>query len=86
MNQLTLRGFEPELKVRLQKIAEDEGISLNQAALRLMRQGAGLNQAKSVDVIGTSLDMFIGTMDDKEALAIHLATAEFDIIDKESWK
>lgn len=42
MNQLTLRGIDDELHERLLHLAEKEGISLNQAALKLLRMAAEL--------------------------------------------
>ena len=42
MNQITVRGFDDELSACLRRLAKREGLSLNQAALRLLRRGAGL--------------------------------------------
>ena len=42
MKQLTVRGLDEELSERVRRLAEHEHISLNQAALRLLRKGAGL--------------------------------------------
>ena len=42
MNQLTVRGFGDELGESIRRLAQREGISLNQAALKLLRKGAGL--------------------------------------------
>ncbi len=42
VKQLTLRGFDEELKGRLEELARVHSISLNRAALLLMRRGAGL--------------------------------------------
>ena len=42
MNQLTVRGFDDELAERIQRLAKRDGTSLNQAALKLLRKGAGL--------------------------------------------
>ena len=42
MRQLTVRGFDDELSSAIQGLAQREGISLNKAALRLLRKGAGL--------------------------------------------
>ena len=42
MKQLTLRGIDDELHERLLCVAEEEGISLNQAALKLLREAAEL--------------------------------------------
>ena len=42
MNQLTVRGFDDELAERIRRLAKQDGTSLNQAALKLLRKGAGL--------------------------------------------
>lgn len=47
MKQLTIRGFDDELSERIRREAEEEGISLSKAALRLLRRGAGLPTAKA---------------------------------------
>ena len=41
MNQLTVRGFDDELSAAVIRLAKREGISLNQAALKLLRKGRG---------------------------------------------
>ena len=62
--QLTIRGFEPELLRRLELLAGKQGVSLNQAALRLMRMGAGLESAVQDFEIGGSLDKYAGVWND----------------------
>lgn len=47
MKQLTIRGFDDELSECIRREAEQEGISLSKAALRLLRRGAGLPTAKA---------------------------------------
>ena len=42
LNQITVRGGDDELSACLRRLAKREGLSLNQAALRLLRRGAGL--------------------------------------------
>ena len=50
MNQLTIRGIDDELNECLLRLAEQEGISMNQAALKLLRKAAGLeNTARAID-------------------------------------
>lgn len=39
MNQLTVRGFDDELSSAVRRLAKTEGVSLNQAALRLLKKG-----------------------------------------------
>ena len=87
MNQLTVRGFDDELSASLRRLAKSERISLNQAALRLLRKGAGLSDgAGGADVVGSSLDHLIGTWTRAEADEFDAALEEFETIDESAWK
>ena len=66
LTQLTLRNFEPELVRALEELSHGQGLSLNQAALQLMRRGAGIGQNDKRIRIGHALDRFIGTMTEQE--------------------
>lgn len=68
MNQLTVRGFDDELSDHVRRLAKREGISLNQAALKLLRKGTGLTDGTGgADTIGSSLDHLVGTWTSVEA-------------------
>ena len=87
MAQLTVRGFDAELELRLREEAESAGCSLNKAALRLMRRGAGLEQTPAADrTIGTSLDHVFGCWTDDEAEQFDRAVDVFSDVDPELWK
>ena len=87
MNQLTVRGFDDELSASLRRLANREGISLNQAALRLLRKGAGLTEGTAgADTIGSSLDHLIGTWTPAEADEMDSALKDFETIDEAAWK
>jgi len=87
MNQLTIRGFDEELDKRIRELARKEGISLNRAALRLMRRGAGLGKsARGQDVVGSTLDDLIGTWSDDQAREFMDAVDIFEQIDESMWK
>ena len=87
MKQLTIRGFDDELERRLREIAGEEGISLNKAALKLLRRGAGLQtEGAAPDVVGRSLDMFIGTWSAEQEEELLEAVQVFDQIDESFWK
>jgi hypothetical protein len=87
LKQLTLRGFDRELERRLRLEARKDGLSLNQAALRLLKRGAGLGRERSADnVVGSALDNLIGTWSEADALSLSDATAVFDRIGEEFWK
>ena len=87
MNQLTVRGFDDELAERIQRLAKRDGTSLNQAALKLLRKGAGLaDPAQRADTVGSSLDHLIGTWGEDEAAELDAALEEFKVIDEAAWR
>ncbi|MBW2734837.1 MAG: hypothetical protein JRH20_20815 [Deltaproteobacteria bacterium] len=87
MEQLTIRGFDPELQRRIRRLAKSKGISLNRAVLELLRKGAGLDDTQDdTGLIGSSLDTFIGTWSDEEADEFEESIAEFSTIDEEVWR
>ncbi len=86
MKQLTIRGFESDLEKALVTLARAEGISLNQAALRLMRRGAGLSTgAGDPATVGDSLDHVIGSWSDAEAEAFRESLRTLDTTDESLW-
>ena len=87
MNQLTVRGFDDDLSASLRRLARREGISLNQAALRLLRKGAGLaDDGESANRIGSSLDHLIGTWTSEESDDIDSALEELKTVDEGAWR
>ena len=87
MNQLTVRGLEGELAERIQRLAKRDGTSLNQAALKLLRKGAGLaDSSQKADTVGASLDHLIGTWSEDEAAELDAALEEFEVIDEAAWR
>ena len=87
MNQLTIRGFDDELARRIRQLADQEGISLNRAVLRLLRRGAGLSPGKlGTDIVGSSLDHLIGTWTDEEAREMDHAIQDLSQIDRGMWE
>ena len=87
MNQLTVRGFDDELNAIMRRLAKQEGISLNQAALRLLRKGAGLtdNSTGNPNAIGTSLDDLFGAWSQDEAESFDAALEVFETVDEAAW-
>ena len=83
MNQLTVRGISDELSDSIRQLALSEGISLNQAALKLLRKGAGLTEGSgNENAIGTSLDDLFGTWSRDEAEEFNAALAVFEKVDE----
>ena len=87
MNQLTIRGFNEELAESIRGLARRDGTSLNQAALKLLRKGAGLGEeASNANMIGDSLDDLFGTWSREEAEAFNAALEVFGQVDEAAWK
>ena len=87
MNQITVRGFDDDLSTRLRRLAKREGVSLNQAALKLLRKGAGLaDGAARPDTVGTAWDHLIGTWSQVDADELQAALEEFETIDEAAWQ
>ena len=87
MNQLTVRGIHDELAERIQRLAKRDGTSLNQAALKLLRKGAGVaDPAQRADTVDSSLDHLIRAWSDDEAAELDAALEEFEAIDQAAWR
>jgi hypothetical protein len=85
--QLTVRGFDEHLERRLREVARQHGVSLNRAALHLLRKGAGLGSgATRADVVGDSLDGLIGTWSETEAEEFLEAVSAFERVDRSFWR
>jgi hypothetical protein len=86
MNQLTVRGFDPALARRIREVAKARGLSLNQAAVLLIRQGAGLAPAESLPCVGDSMKGLIGTWSSEEEEEFRRAVRPFEEVDPDLWK
>lgn len=80
MIQLTLRGFDAELERELRRTAKRDGLSLNQAALKLLRRGAGLSSNVSRP-IGAALDGFVGSLTEEDAAEVERTVRQADKAD-----
>lgn len=86
MKQLTIRGFDERLEKCLRELAAERQISLNRAALELMRRGAGLTERReSPDRVGSALDTFIGVWSEEDESELKRALEPFEQIDPGLW-
>ncbi len=86
MRQMTIRGFELELEQKIRNLARREGISMNKAALRLLRKGAAVMESAEGARIGTRLQKYAGTMSEDEARELLDSIADTERIDPEIWQ
>ena len=85
MSDLSLHGFDKELELRLAEIARREGVSMNEAALRLLRRGAGLADTVT-GPIGNALDGFIGRWSETDEKSLLESIAVCETVDEALWK
>lgn len=86
IGQLTIRGIAGELAVSIRALAEREGLSLNQAVLRLLREATGLARAgvgRPAQPIGDAAREWAGTWSAALGKQIDAAVTELDRMDAE---
>lgn len=87
MNSLTLDELDDDLVATIRRVAERDNSTENEAALKLLRKGAGLEDGETANgKVGNSLDDFIGTMSPEEAAEIDAAVRELRTVDKSMWR
>ena len=86
MKKLTVRGFDKELERRLREVARTKGVSLNQAALILLREGAGLEAPRGrAHLVGDSLEGLIGSWSTAEEAEFLRAISGLEAVDPSLW-
>ena len=78
-NHLTLTGLDDELLDYIRRLARHEALSLNDAALQLLRTGAWLTYVPGeAGVVGSSLDHLIGSWTAAEVDEFNAALRDFE--------
>ncbi len=83
MANMSIRGLDDQVLIRLKNQAEHEGSSLNSLVLRLL-QGTG--RQPGVLQKFDDLDALAGTWNKQEARAFERNTAAFSEVDARLWK
>jgi hypothetical protein len=87
MQQLSLRGFDKELERQIRLLARRERISLNRAALTLLRRGAGVMDAPdAAGTVGPALDSFVGRWSARDGRRLLDSIAACGAVDRELWR
>ena len=86
-NQITVRGLDAETERHVRELASRLRISLNRAAVMLIRKGAGLREDNSgPEVVGQSLDSFIGSWSREDEAKFLDSIREMEQIDQDLWQ
>ncbi len=87
MDQIVLKGIGADVVASVRRVAERDDISENEAALKLLRKGAELeDDAPTNGKIGNALDEFVGTISPQEAEEINEAIKELRVVDESIWR
>lgn len=86
MKSVTLRGVDSDTAEKLKASAKDQGKSINQLAIDLIKEGLGLKKEKKYSRRHTDLDDLFGRWSDDEFNRISGKIAQERQIDPELWK
>ena len=85
-NQLTLRDLDPRVLAEIQRLAQAEGLSVNKAAAKILKLGAGIQDAPVSRNIGAAVDRFVGTLAKAEGEKLSRSLRSLEQVDDELWK
>jgi len=85
MNQITVRGIDPELEKRIRRKAKATGKSLNKVMLELIAGSPGQGKRRRKPA-GASLAELAGGWSGKEAREFEESVRVFEEVDEAMWK
>ena len=87
LNQLTIRGFDPEVEEAVRALARRERLSLNQAVMQLLRRAAGRHTQRDAPAhrVGSSLDDLAGTWSARDEDEFTRAIEPLERVDEAFW-
>ncbi|MBI5212964.1 MAG: antitoxin [Nitrospirae bacterium] len=85
MAVVTLRGLDDSMVKAIKEKAKQEGTSINNVLLRILKEDLGLKK-KPRTVVHTDLDHLAGTWSDKEFAEFQKRIKDFEAIDESIWK
>ena len=85
MKAVTIRGVEPEVAEKLKLTAAQQGKSVNQLTLEIIKESLGLKKEKKFTLKHNDLDDLFGSWDEAEFKRIHARISAARKIDQELW-
>jgi hypothetical protein len=85
-NQVTLRDLDPRVFAEIERVARVEGLSINKAAAKILKIGAGIEAAPESRRIGAAVDRFVGTLSAAEARKVMQSLRVLEQVDDELWQ
>ena len=85
-NQLTIRDLDPRILAEIERLARAEGLSINKAAAKILKVGAGIQDPPTSPRIGAAVDRFLGRMSTTEARKLSQSLRALEQVDDDLWK
>lgn len=85
-NQVTLRDLDPRVFAEIERVARVEGLSINKAAAKILKIGAGIQAVPESRCIGAGVDRFVGRLSAAEARKLSQSLSALEQVDDELWK
>ena len=86
MKAITIRGIDPNVDTRLKQTALEQGKSVNQLILEIIRKSLGMEKEKTFSREYSDLDDLFGQWNDEEYKAVQGKIDQERIIDWELWE
>lgn len=87
IKHLTIRGLDEQTEAEVKTLARISHVSVNKAALALIRKGAGIrDNGQGPDVVGRALDAFIGSWSGEAERELLNAISDLGRVDESLWK
>lgn len=86
MKVVTIRGIEPEVSEKLKRTAADQGKSVNQLTIEIIKESLGLKKKKKFSREYEDLDDLFGRWSDTEFKKINGKITRERKIDPELWQ
>ena len=86
MKAITIRGIDPNVDTRLKQTASEQGKSVNQLILEIIRKSLGMEKEKTFSREYSDLDDLFGKWNDEEYDAVQGKIDRERVIDRELWE
>ena len=85
MKAVTIRGIEPEVAEKLKLTAAQQGKSVNQLTVDIIKESLGMQKKKKYTIKYNDLDDLFGRWSEAEFKAINAKISDERKIDQELW-
>ena len=85
MKSVTIRGIEPEVSEKLKLTAAEQGKSINQLSIEIIKESLGLKKEKKYSREYDDLDDLFGRWSEDEFKEIHAKITKERQIDQDLW-